>query len=922
MALAATVLASAPAHARQAPAPVVHVGPATDDVDVSLARTAFLTVPDGGTIRDVDVAVTLAGGVGYAREIELSLSHLGVTVVLHRAVENPTNPPYVGGAIDAVFDDEAIATIGQPPTPRTGTADIFIPVVGAVIPAESLSAFDGMDAAGVWTLSMRDPGVWQNDGEDLASWSITLEAEEDQIVVWGDQLNPVALDKPSGGGFVALDTTQWDGSLACWALREDGSIAAWGGQYPNGFPASSANLVSNTPSESGFTALSIGDRRGLALRADGSIVQWGDGNNLFYQYLDPEPPTGVGYTAIAAGDPSSHYALDASGAIRAWGRLHDDPVGTVAGFGEVFDPQYYAPVPLGTGFKAISAGSFDPVAVALSADGSIEVFGYAASWAIGQVELWNNAPTGNGYVALAHGHSWCVALHGDGSLHAWGDYRDGRLDVPPGNDFVAIAAGAAVGLALRSDGSLAAWGDDSYGVVSGIPTEGRFSAIACSEHSLYGVALRAPSDSRPVADAGADFSVDEGTLAVTLDGSASSDPDNDPLTFAWSQVGGAGVTLNGDSTAGPTFDAPLVALGGETLTFQLTVTGNGVAAIDSVSVTVVNLNHPPVADAGADQALAEGSPVTLSGEGSFDLDLDALSYSWVQVSGPAVTLQAATTVNPTFVAPYYGSGGAPGVVAELEFELTVDDGNPAEVPAPGYTFANVRDTVTISVLNVNSDPVAEAGPSQTSNENVEVVLGGAQSSDPDNDTLTFTWIQTGGPTVVLAGAATVAPSFMTPFVGVGGADLTFQLTVDDGNGGLDGDTVVVHVQNVNDPPNAGAARPSQELLWPPNHQMVSISILGVSDPNDNATITIDQVLQDEPTAGTGSGDTPIDAVICAGGTVLLRAERDGSGDGRVYRIHFTASDLEGSSAGVVTVTVPHSKRGTAVESGMTFDSTR
>ena len=96
----------------------------------------------------------------------------------------------------------------------------------------------------------------------------------------------------------------------------------------------------------------------------------------------------------------------------------------------------------------------------------------------------------------------------------------------------------------------------------------------------------------------------------------------------------------------------------------------------------------------------------------------------------------------------------------------------------------------------------------------------------------------------------------------------------------------------------------------------------MTDPNNNALIIITGVTQDEATNGLGDGDTPIDAVIRADGTVLLRAERSGSGDGRVYRVYFTASDLEGSSSGVVLVKVPHSAKRPAIDSGGVFESTQ
>jgi hypothetical protein len=437
----------------------------------------------------------------------------------------------------------------------------------------------------------------------------------------------------------------------------------------------------------------------------------------------------------------------------------------------------------------------------------------------------------------------------------------------------------------------------------------------------------APLDTPPSASAGVDFSVDEGH-PVVLDGSGSQDVNGDSLSYSWIQLpGGTPVFLSDAATAHPTFAAPYVAVGGETLSFQLTVTANGVSAIDTVSVTIVNVNHTPVAVAGNDQSVAEGSPVTLHGEASFDSDGDesqpTFSYTWVQVAGaPLVTLTDPHTKNPSFTAPYVVSGGAPGVVATLIFELRVDDGLPPDAPAPGFAFTDVVDLVTIEITNVNNLPTAVAGADQTVDESTVVTLNASGSTDPDSDPLSHVWTQVGGPAATLVGGGTAAPTFAAPFIGPGGADLTFEVIVGDGYGGFAADTVVVHVQNVNDPPLASAARPTVATLWPPNHAFVSVGITGVSDPNNNATITITGVTQDEPTNGLGDGDTAIDAVINSDGTVLLRAERAGNGDGRVYRVTFTASDPEGSVSGVVVVTVPHSPKKPAIDNGHVFDSTR
>ena len=424
--------------------------------------------------------------------------------------------------------------------------------------------------------------------------------------------------------------------------------------------------------------------------------------------------------------------------------------------------------------------------------------------------------------------------------------------------------------------------------------------------SFYLLKIKTENGS-PVAEAGLEQSVNECTL-VTLDGSGSYDPDGDTLTFSWEQIGGPIVSLTGSDTIGPTFTAPEVPAGGATLTFKLTVNdGKATSEPDTVNIVVKNVNHPPVSDAGNDQSVKEESTVVLRGLNSYDLDGEPISYSWKQSSGPSVSLSNPNAMETSFIAPLVGPAGA-----NLVFELTASDG-----------IDQGTDYVSIFVENVNHPPLANAGEDQTVNENSLVTLNGAGSSDPDGDSLTFKWIQLSGPAVTLSHPASPTPSFTAPLVNSGGVTLVFKITVKDGLGGEANDEVTISVLNSNDPPRCDLAQLKPAMIWPPNHKLVPVNIVNLSDPNnDQIVVSILGITQDEPVDGLGDGDTSPDAVI-SGNNILLRAERSGWGNGRVYQISFRADDSFGESCtGVITVCVPHDRKdGTCGNDGQVYNST-
>ncbi len=128
----------------------------------------------------------------------------------------------------------------------------------------------------------------------------------------------------------------------------------------------------------------------------------------------------------------------------------------------------------------------------------------------------------------------------------------------------------------------------------------------------------------------------------------------------------------------------------------------------------------------------------------------------------------------------------------------------------------------------------------------------------------------------------------------------------------------------NQPPDCIQAQSSINSLWPPNHKLKTVSVTGITDPdNDPVTIKIEKITQDEPVNGLGDGDTSPDGFI-RGSDVQLRAERSGTGNGRVYTVTFLADDGRGGSCtGAVKVGVPHDQGqgATPIDEGQQYDST-
>ncbi|NQT18923.1 MAG: PKD domain-containing protein, partial [Planctomycetes bacterium] len=229
---------------------------------------------------------------------------------------------------------------------------------------------------------------------------------------------------------------------------------------------------------------------------------------------------------------------------------------------------------------------------------------------------------------------------------------------------------------------------------------------------------------------------------------------------------------------------------------------------------------------------------------------------------------------------------------------------------------------TIEVVDV-TPPVADAGPDveveQESHSGTEVELAGSATDTCDAD-LDFAWYE--GDTL-LGTEATLVHTF-----NFGAHALTLEVTDSSGNMG-EATTTVTVIDTIL--PEVSCAV-EIDSLWSPNHRLVDVgftfSVYDICDPEPEVAVT---VTSDEATAtalGAGGVEHAPDAVVAWADdgtcTVMLRAERSGVADGRVYVVTITATDNgDNQASSSCTVVVDHSKGkgGAAVDSGQIYDAT-
>lgn len=311
-------------------------------------------------------------------------------------------------------------------------------------------------------------------------------------------------------------------------------------------------------------------------------------------------------------------------------------------------------------------------------------------------------------------------------------------------------------------------------------------------------------------------------------------------------------------------------------------------------------NAPPVAEAGPPvtvTALTVGS-TELAGSAT-DPDSDAMTFRWLE--GSTVITDWAPVLAGACPLPLSMAGSLS--IGDHVFTLEVSDGQ-----------ATASDQVTVTVSNAAPSCVATGGG--TFEVGTGIVVGG-QVADPDGDLLTYTWfdgaLQIG--TGTIQAAAGGVPVSLSPFTAgtlpVGSHNLTLQ--VSDGINAPVSSSALVTIVDTQAP--TVIASVDQGILWPPDHTMRTVHIqTTTSDIGGQVTLTA-TIVSSEPDNGLGDGDTAGDigsiTIDQTTGliTVQLRAERSGTGSGRIYTILITATDASGNaSTATAMVLVPKSSK--------------
>jgi hypothetical protein len=233
-----------------------------------------------------------------------------------------------------------------------------------------------------------------------------------------------------------------DAGLVCSLDKVCINPAGDGGPWPDGGPQPDGG-------ERTFVQLTVGEKHGCALHANGNVACWGDGS-----YGATTVPAGELFSQVDAGWGHTCGVLAGSatpGQMRCWGNNDAQQANSPPG-------QY----------KQVSAGWAFTCAV--KQDGTL--------WCWGNNDVNQTKPPAGSFQQVGTGNMHACAVQGDGKLACWGFDSFGQA-TPPTYSFSQVSAGSNFACGVRGSGELACWGDDLDGQCT--PPAGVFQQVAAGK---------------------------------------------------------------------------------------------------------------------------------------------------------------------------------------------------------------------------------------------------------------------------------------------------------------------------------------------------------------------------------------------------------------------------------------------------------
>ncbi|MCB9721641.1 MAG: hypothetical protein H6756_12280 [Candidatus Omnitrophica bacterium] len=331
------------------------------------------------------------------------------------------------------------------------------------------------------------------------------------------------------------------------------------------------------------------------------------------------------------------------------------------------------------------------------------------------------------------------------------------------------------------------------------------------------------------------------------------------------------------------------------------LSSNEAPTIGDVEHVLLTGNRPPTCDAGPNLTIysEEVNLLVLSGT-ILDPDGDDLTYQWFKGS---------TLLDE---GPVDGNGNAPLVLANLSSPPGI--GQHTLILNGSDGSETCTDSMILTVDN--SPPMVAPNGGGTFQLGQDITLRG-DVSDFDGDDLNYRWYEGSVEFAndfilsIAGGQPVMLPEVLLP----GGLPLGIHevfLSAHDGTVAAVPHSIILEVVDTEDPTLNPEATPL--ILWPPNHKMVDVTIVANASDNSGVVTLSVEVFSSEQPDTDGDGNTipdftePVIDQETGIITLQLRAERKGSGDGRVYTIEITATDNEGNSTvAIVEIIAPHDR---------------